>query len=468
MQTVFKILDQLKDTSSASEKKAILSRNKNNELLKKTLYYAYNPFITFGVRALPDTELLDYCEAQGDISIELFDMLDLFASDNRPTPTQMRGMVKTLMQRCTEEGAVWVGRIVQKDLNIGIADTTINSVFKGLIPTFGVQLALPMAQEVKAKGGIKVVDRWPTLSYPVAIEEKYDGMRVIAICHDGSVRYFSREGHEITTLGHLTQQILALRPGTSFVLDGEVIGIKYNQNCSPAKKAYAAGMHWEFAQALSMTKSGNQGKGTPYSSMEMSTYVGYMVWDIIEHDYFTSEGEEGARLTFKERRIALSGLFLRREENEALKNVILAPSRIANSQAEVVAFTDKVVEGGGEGSMVKRLDSYYQFDRTDDVLKVKSFKSGDFRIVGIKEAEKDTQFEGMVGALLLSDDEGMSAEVGSGLSANDRADLMVMYLRGELVGKIAEVRYFERTPNNSLRIPIYMRLRLDKTSCSWN
>ena len=45
------------------------------------------------------------------------------------------------------------------------------------------------------------------VSYPVYVQPKYDGMRMLAIKKDGIVSLISRKGKEITTLNHIKEQL---------------------------------------------------------------------------------------------------------------------------------------------------------------------------------------------------------------------------------------------------------------------
>ena len=49
MRTVASIIQQLQNTGGTNDKISILKRNSDNELLKKVLYYTYNPLLTFKI-----------------------------------------------------------------------------------------------------------------------------------------------------------------------------------------------------------------------------------------------------------------------------------------------------------------------------------------------------------------------------------------------------------------------------------
>ena len=49
MKEILSIVNELKATTKTNEKIAILTKNKDNELLQKTLFYTYNPNYQFGL-----------------------------------------------------------------------------------------------------------------------------------------------------------------------------------------------------------------------------------------------------------------------------------------------------------------------------------------------------------------------------------------------------------------------------------
>lgn len=467
---IFEIIKAIEETSSTKDKTELLKQGAKLSGFCELLNYCYDPFKTYRVQKISYPQ--KYNTVQPDILKELFELCDMLAK-HTTTPAAAKGMIKNLLYKCTEDNAKYVARVFQKDLKIGIGVTSINKAIGDIIPDFKVQLALPMEKFDKTKN--KLVDFWDTLGYPVAIEEKYDGMRIIAACDGESVRFFSREGMEYDTLDYLAPQILSLRPGTKYVLDGEVIGIKYNPNCAAAKKCFDAGEHWEFAQGLSMAKTGNMGKGTPYPVMEMKEHLGFIVWDIIDYDEFQSSGKVGPRHPLKVRKMELAAMFIR-QEADPLKNVLLSDTRLAFSKADIQEFNDSVLQRGGEGTMVKRLDRPYEFKRSDAVLKVKEFRTADLKVIGAFEGKVGTKYENMLGGIVVSDCGALNedpskpivAEVGSGFDDDQRVDLWFRHLRGELEGTIYEVKYFEITPDLSLRFPTALRERSDKSEVSWN
>lgn len=468
----FSILEQLSNTPGKNDKIQVL-KDFGTPRLRTLLCLAYNRFWTYRVKQLDRPSR--YNTVQPDILEELEELLMMLAQHTTGT-VHAKGMIKTLLAKCTEANALWVERIILRDLNIGIDEKTINKALPGCVPVFDCQLAYP----IYAKGK-KVVNRWPSLNYPVIVEEKLDGVRVIAVVKDGGVTFYSREGHddEYDEKGVIAGEILRLRPGTDFVLDGEMIAKKFYPDHKVALKHKDAN-RWPFELAKSLLKNGSTTKD------EVREYVGYYVWDLIELDYFESQGGVGKLLPLTERKFQLTAAFSR-QHAYAFKNLFLVPNTLAFSEQAVKReFQLFRNQGGeiksclnskgqeitytvprGEGAMVKGLERGYEFSRTDAVLKVKEFFSMDLRIIDAYEGEPDTKYSGMLGGFVLASDCGTIKTKCGGLRGDEgqRFELWMLHKRGMLIGGIVEVDYQEVTADGSLTFPIG-QLRYDKTTTS--
>lgn len=460
-----KVLKQIQETSSKNEKIEILKKNDTPQL-RTLLNLTYDRFKTYRVKQLDFPE--EYNIVQPDITDELEQLLLLLAK-HKTGSNDAKNMLKRLMTRCTEEGAQWVAKIVTKDLKIGIDESSINKAFKGLIPVFGIQLALPIF-----KGGQNPKNYWPTLKYPLVAETKLNGCRLICICRDGVATFYSREGHEFGNCEVFGEEVLKLRPGTNYVVDGEVLATRFNPDNEQALKN--KDHDWHYSSGKSMLKNAKT------TRQEVNDYLGYYIWDFIELDVFESQGKSDF---LEKRKLTLAALFERRLHE--FKNIIRMPTAVVHNEAEVKELFRRVRTKDpknysavnkkgetityqtpiGEGLCLKALDKPYEFSRTQAVFKVKEFYTADLRIVGAEEGEKGSKFEGMLGALVLESDCGEAkGKCGSGLDAAQRYELWQEFKKGDLVGKIVEVSYLELTVDGVLYGPVFQGFRDDKTCTS--
>ncbi len=96
------------------------------------------------------------------------------------------------------------------------------------------------------------------------------------------------------------------------------------------------------------------------------------------------------------------------------------PQRRVNDEAQLQALLREVVQGGGEGLMLRRGDSLYRAGRGDDLLKLKEHDDAEARVVA--HIAGQGKYEGQMGALLVETPEGLRFRLGSGFTDAQRAD----------------------------------------------
>lgn len=110
-----------------------------------------------------------------------------------------------------------------------------------------------------------------------------------------------------------------------------------------------------------------------------------------------------------------------------------------------------------DGLMLKDANGLYKPGRGKDgeAIKIKPRKSGDFRVVGTTKGKGNRL--GGIGALVVDLGNGVTCEVGTGLSMADVFDR-------DFINKIVEVEYLGITSKGGLlREPAYKAIRHDKT-----
>ena len=111
--------------------------------------------------------------------------------------------------------------------------------------------------------------------------------------------------------------------------------------------------------------------------------------------------------------------------------------------------------------MLNICNAPYDFKRTNNLLKCKKFKDTEVEIIGFEEGAN--KLAGTLGAFVCKYKDNI-VKVGSGLSDEDRSYFWAN--RDKYLGKLLTVKYFEvsvdsKTGLESLRFPIYMRVRED-------
>jgi len=109
---------------------------------------------------------------------------------------------------------------------------------------------------------------------------------------------------------------------------------------------------------------------------------------------------------------------------------------------------ERVIALKGEGMMVRDPKSYYEYRRSDKMLKVK--KAYDAEAVVIKKIKGTGRCSNMMGAILCRNNDGIEFKVGSGFTDADRRNPPKM-------GSIITYKYYEVTKSGKPRFPIYLR-----------
>ena len=403
----------------------------------------YNPYVTFGVKQIPNTVGIINAENPWDDFNELMNQL----SQRKLTGHAARDAVQSLAERFdSDEWNTFLAPVLRRDLRVGISSTTINKICKKTeyeIPIFSCQLAANSEGRPEMKGTKR-------------LEPKLDGVRalftVIPSDFGVTVVCYSRNGKVFENFGHIEEQIynnwtkivracVNVDQGRSlidgFVLDGEVIGNTFQELMRQARR-----------------KTDAQADDSVLN-----------IFDIIPLADFR-RGHWNAQL---HKRIAL--LDAMRPVVEEMPNVELLPHIMvdldtAAGKDQLERYAKDNVNAGFEGIMIKEMEAPYICKRSTDWMKWKPTITVDLEVVGMEEGTGRNV--GRLGALICSgidDGKEITVNVGSGFSDKDRDDYYLN--RNIILGRTAEVMCDIITQNSdgtySLRFPRFVRFRDDKS-----
>ena len=188
-------------------------------------YQAYNPFYTFNIRQVPETEGLT---DQPNPWTKFWALLEALRT-RYITGNRARESVESMSQDFdSDEWNNLARRVLIKDLRCGISEKTLNKVLgktEYKIPVFTCQLAQDSTDQPKKLRGIK------------RLEVKLDGVRVLAVVDGANVTLFSRNGKEFENFPQIADAVEDARKhfqhgrATSgrFVLDGEIVGESFQK-----------------------------------------------------------------------------------------------------------------------------------------------------------------------------------------------------------------------------------------------
>lgn len=408
--SVLQILNELAATASSNEKVDILTREKDNELLKQVFQAAYNPFITYGIKAIPKyTPRFD--NGTHDLS---WAMVELSGFSNRSlTGNAAIEYLTQILEQLGNGNNVVFERIIDRDLRCGTTDTLASRVWPGLVPTFDVMLCDKDITRIK---------------YPAIIQQKCDGARVHLYFDGGSVKAMSRAGKEFQIHGALDAA------GAEFMLkgetfDGELLVVKDGK---------------VLERKLSNGILNQANKGT--ITKENADMIVAVVWDIVDFGGTVPYSIRFDNLVDRN----LSGKFN------------LVPWEIVVNEDGAMEYFAEQLKQGQEGAVLKNLDSKWVPKRSKDQCKLKEINTAD--LIVIDTFEGTGKYTGMLGGLICETSDGLlNVRVGSGFSDEDRAKDASVW-----VGNIVEVLYNQKITSKSkdkasLFLPRISCVRFDKT-----
>lgn len=136
MEEVIKIFKELQE-SSGKRLQEILEENKDNELLKKVLWFVYNPYIVTGLSTKKINKVVKI-QTKYTPAKTIEEVFEYLQEHNTGTDTDIAYVVEFIQGKPDQE---MYSQIFTKELKLGITSKTINKVFPNLIPEFNVMLA---------------------------------------------------------------------------------------------------------------------------------------------------------------------------------------------------------------------------------------------------------------------------------------------------------------------------------------
>jgi DNA ligase-1 len=392
----------------------------------------YNPYVTFGVKQIPETVGIIDAENPWDDFNSLLENL----YNRRLTGDTARDAISDISERFdSTEWNTFCRPVLRKDLRAGISDKTINKVCKKTeyeIPVFGCQLATNSEGRPEMKGTKR-------------LEPKLDGVRVLLMYDTKSTACFSRNGKVFENFEHIEYQVMSralnlVLPNRElskgFVLDGEVIGSSFQELMRQARR-----------------KTDVQAIDTVFN-----------VFDIIPLDEFN----KGVWKTPLSKRIEL--LEKMKPTIDQMLNVELLPHIMvdldtAAGRDQLDRYAKDMVKQGFEGIMIKDMDAFYECKRNTSWMKWKPIYDYDLTVVGVEEGTG--KHEGRMGALVccgIDDGKEISVNVGSGYTDEERQSYWDN--KDSVIGRTAVVMADATTQDASgsysLRFPRFKTFRDDK------
>lgn len=425
------IVDALEHIEAAAQGNARLEALKKADEhcgdLRRLLFLTLSPDVTFGVKKLPagDKKKIGF-KSEYEFEHCLFQMLGKLR-ERELTGNDAQEHISNFLSDCDNLQRKWTERILRQDLRLNIGAKDVNKVLgKNTIYLFEVPLATDYTK-VKEKD----------MKGRMAIQPKLDGGRCVAILpsNGGPVMLKSRTGKEWpnfesirTALQQYNDDRGKRNPtGRTLYLDGEVV-------------SYVNGrIDFQSIQKTMMRKDG----------IEVGT-LGFIVFDAAVEDEWKSP-----RQAYSDR-LKFANFAVGKIQSPL---VTLIPSDVLENPTheQLKECCKAFVEMGYEGGIARQLDKPVLNKRSKDLLKIKTFKDDEAEITGTVELQREGKGAGTLGAIGCKTKAGVAFEIGTGLTADQRAELWAM--RDRLPGKFANYKFFELTNDGVPRLPVFRSLR---------
>lgn len=193
-------------------------------------------------------------------------------------------------------------------------------------------------------------DHSAKISYPAWTQPKLDGIRCIAIIHQGKCTLWSRTRKHIVSVPHIEQQLQSqFRDAYRVVLDGEL----YNHE-----------MKNEFERIVSLVRK--------EEVRPESVVIQYHVYDMIENGTDSKPALFSERLKWITAQSARFGPSIR----------LVSTTQVADVEQVIQAF-GQYRQDGYEGAIC-RADTPYENGRSYGLQKIKEFDDAEYEIIGVE------------------------------------------------------------------------------------
>ena len=419
LKRIYNLSTQLQHISSTKEKEEFLKEN-DNEDFKGFLKWLLDPQVVTGIdrkRLLKKVSVCNDCER-----LTFYGMLQYISSHHTGSDEAV-GICQQFIEDHFEYKDFLMD-VFAKRLKLGVSTKIVNKAYgKGFIHVHEVQLGSPR-DKLRLKQ-----DEWFSLS------QKMNGVRCTYV--DGKM--ISRQGKEIKGLFHITS-FIDEQIGKNVVLDGELIrknidGIDDNEN-------------------FRLTTGLVNGEGGDKSQLE------FVLFDAMSIDELYA-GK--SKLLYKQRRKIVDSVCAACHNGSVRAVEIVYRGKDQSEIDKQLAIADAK---GWEGLMLNK-NAPYECKRTTNLIKIKSFKHSDLRIVDCLEG--DGKYKGVLGSFVVEFKDN-TVNVGSGFTDQQREQYWLQ--RDNLIGGICQVKYKEtsydkNTGLESLQFPVFETLRTDKNQVSY-
>lgn len=417
----------------SQKKKSLMIKEGLNPRIEYILDVCFNPFVTTKLHKLSIPETSKTYD--GDIWDDFKQLVEELKKAPAATLLLRERAEKLLSIRMSEipeddlELRKTLMKILTKRMNIGIGAKIINkAIGKELIPDPSLMLATDDPD---------TLNTWDQ----IFCEEKYDGVRVIALYKNGEMSYFTRAFNELES---------SCFPKISFDLKTCIInsGLKgdwfFDGELTDLNRKSVSG---KVTQIL---------KGTVDEKIESG-----IIFNVFDLEEAETLNQKSGIIKYLDRRQNLESVCRYLPEGSPVQ---IARMWQLEDPSQITPIYKDIVNSGGEGVICKN-NSPYECKRSKSWVKFKEVSECDLVITGWFPGEGKR--EGFIGGLICSDKSGtLHVRIGAGFTDEDLRSLSKE--PDSLISKIATVEFnvpiTDKNGNRSLFLPRFVVVREDKTT----
>jgi len=448
--TIKNIFDEIANESSTNEKMAILSKYKDNELLKRVLYLANSKRIKFYLKQIPAYTIKN--EPHDTLENNLVELGKISSRDI--TGGTASEFLKAILESSEPDDAYIIERIIDKDCKIGMGTSNMNKVFPKLIEDTPYMGAKSFSEELARKIFTK------KSKYGHYSQLKMDGRYCNAIVRSGDVELESRQGEPTTIAGALF--LTELTQFDDCVLNGELTikGISRYESNGIIASLVSIGKKKLDGNDVTKEIAAFEEKHMGYQAALDS--IRFTVWDMITIDeYFEAKSSR----TYTERWGKVWVLL----NNSSLQCTMIetVETKMVHTYEEAIQHFQDMLAKGEEGTILKSGDGTWKDGKPNWQVKMKLEMDVDLKIVGFNLGTKGTKNENVISSVTAESSDGLVRTRPQGM--DEKLMQYVTDNQDKLLGTILEVKCSglssDSSGNYSLLHPVFKKLRDDKDTC---
>ena len=440
---IWETIERIAHNSARTEKIAILREQfeKGNTLFEWVLRVVHDNTVNFGV-ILKSNEWSDLIDERSEspFNNEVISFL-LGLAEGMYTRKEALYEFRKIGKGLGYKSLRLLVAIINKNLEAGINSSTINSVWKGLIPTFPyMRCSLPTRVDLELL-------EW---NVGVYAQEKADGMFVNINVGSDHVKILSRQGTEIPVekLGESVKWLSRILPKGNQI-HGEMLCRDPSGKVLPREVGNGA--------FNSVCKGGK---------LPERWTVLFRVWDCIPLSAVEPKGKYtepyGSRFEGLKNYIKKAVFRIHAEEGVNVDIIEPIETKIVHSLSEAKAFYRQMIGTGREGAVLKNPTAIWRDGVSKEQVKLKIECDCDLKIVDFIQGEG--KYKDTLGSIVCVSSDGELETNVSGFS--DAMRKKIWTNKNDYVGMIATVRFNDIMQKEgqvaSLFLPRFVEFREDK------